>query len=1059
MPIPTPDLDINIMPKPPELPMAAPVPPPLPKPPPQLREFGDALATRKLMYDNTLAAAQAIEPYEDDKHRIELHDVDWADPDRFPKSKRKQVLLTGQTLARRMRGTWRMFDKATGQLKGERSQYIGAVPYLSSMGTFLHRGNEYTVSHQQRLNPGIFARQKANGELESHLNFLPGKGVSHRYFLDPNTGLFKMRFAQSEMPLMPLLKAMGATDAEMRDAWHDDVHGDKVFRANFAKSDPSVLKKLQQKILRAADLAGGDNVSLDHKMVERFKAMEIDPEISRRTLGTPYARLDKDAMLAATRKLMHVNLGKAEADDRDHLANQTFFGPEDLFAERIKRDHAGIRRGTFKKISGLGSLDKMPSGLLTPQIEHVLLGSGLAQSLEEINPLEVFDKQSRITRMGEGGIPSMDSVPDEARSVQPSHMGFMDPSRTPESFRAGIDLNLAHGARKGNDGRIYQQLKDKSGNLVWKSPQDLADSVIANTDALAWDTKRVPVMRGGKQDYATRDEIDYVVPDFSNAFSPLAKMTPFMAATKPGRVSMGARYITQALGLRKGEAPYVQMGVRDDAEGRSNDMVYGKHAGALRADKGGQVLAAEDGGIKVRYDDGTEDDIDLYHNYPFNRKSFIHQTPTVKPGDTFKAGQLLAKSNFTDDTGAVALGINARVAYMPLEGYNFEDAQVISESAAKKFSSEHMYQHDLEVTPKHKVGMKSFVSLFPSKYDRKTLAKMDETGLIRVGETVEHGEPLILAAKEKDRSANKIHKARQPGYSDESVTWEHKDPGVVTDVVQGKNGPVVVVKSVHAAQVADKLSGRVGDKGTIAAILPDDQMPRDADGNPYEVLLSPDGTITRANPSQNIEGWLGKIAHKTGKPVIVPDFNDESSLVDWTRDQMAKHGVSPTSDVFWPKKNMTVKGIGDGYRYLMKLHHTSESKAQARDGGAYSADETPAKGGQTGCFTGDTRIVVHPSTTGQAETESASVAIRDIVKMRLRAKVGSASITKEGVVASKWDTVGDWFAYFVSPSDLITVTLENGQTFSCTKNHVLYAADGTKVFAGDIRPGTDLLEV
>ncbi len=1023
---------------------------------PEMREFGDALTTRRFIYEDALEAARTIQPVEDDNYRLVLKDVDWHDPERFRRKQRKHAVLTGQTLARRMKGTWELYDKKTGALLGSEKKIVGAVPYLSSMGTFTHRGNEYTVNQQQRLKAGVFARVKDNGELESHFNILPGKGVSHRYFLDPETGIFKIKFGQSEMPLMPLIKAMGATDREIQGAW-----GPELWQSNYAKNDPGVVKKLAQRLFRKRDwMESPDEGSATKRLVERFYNMELDPTVTKRTLGQPFDRVSKEAILAATGKLLRVSRKEEEPDDRDHLAYQQFYGPEDLFAERIRRDHGNIRKQLLRKLAfANGDIKKIPSGALTPQIEQVLLGSGLAQALEEINPAEVFDKQGRITRLGEGGIPSVDSIPDEARSVQPSHMGFMDPIRTPESFRVGVDLNMARNSRKGRDGKIYTQVKGKDGQLSWKSPEDLADATVATPEVLSpksmWaDTKRVPVMKGGKIDYVTRDEIDYVLPDFNKAFSPLANLVPFMSATKPGRVSMGARYMTQALPVRNAEAPWVQGGIPGSDE--SYEEQYGKHMGAVKADKGGRVMGIKDGVVKVKYDDGTQDEIELYQNHPFNRKTYIHQDPLVKPGDVFKPGQVLAKSNYTDHTGAAALGLNMRVAYFPYKGLNFEDAQVISESAARRLSSEHMYQHDVEVTDKHKMGKKAFIALFAGKYDKATLDRLDDKGVIRVGETVNYGDPLVLAAKERDRAQNKIHKKRQPGYADESVTWKHHDPGVVTDVVWGKNGPVVLVKSVNRMQVGDKMSGRYGDKGVVSAIIPDDQMPHDKDGKPFEVLLSPDGIITRTNPSQEIEAALGKIAAVTGKPVKVPDFDNIEDLQDWADKELAKHGLKGTEDVIWPEKGVRVPGVGTGYRFMMKLHHTAESKGQGRDSGAYSTDESPAKGGESGCFVGDTLIKAWPTRLkGGVEKP-----IREIVEEKYDGEVLSCLLphSHRAQPAYCWDRVTDWFHYEVPAEDVITLTLDNGETISCTKNHVFFLKDGTRKCAGDLTEDDELLE-
>jgi DNA-directed RNA polymerase subunit beta len=296
----------------------------------------------------------------------------------------------------------------------------------------------------------------------------------------------------------------------------------------------------------------------------------------------------------------------------------------------------------------------------------------------------------------------------------------------------------------------------------------------------------------------------------------------------------------------------------------------------------------------------------------------------------------------------MALGVNARTAYMPWKGYNFEDANVISESMAKRMSSQHMYQHDVDVTDRHKMGKNNYVSLFPQKFDNKTLAMLDDKGIIKVGQTVSYGQPLILAALEKDSPQNKVHKQGAKAFGDNSVLWEHHDPGIVTAVAQGKNGPVVQVKSIVPTQVGDKMSGRYGDKGVIAAIVPDNQMPTDSQGRPFEVLLNPLGIVTRTNPAQKFELMLGKIAEMTGKPIAVPDFEDIEDMTEWTEQQLKKHNLKGEENVLDVTRGRYVDNVATGNRFYMKLHHTAESKGQGRGSGGYSLEDAPAKGGASG---------------------------------------------------------------------------------------------------------------
>lgn len=922
-------------------PPIAPVQPPAPAI--DYRDFGDTDKTRTRIYDNVLSAARGIEPISNDRHTLRLSEVDYQDPERVSKRDQKAAILNGLSRGRRLRGTWELVDNATQQVIDRKRSVLASVPYLTERGTFINNGTEYTLKNQQRLLPGVYTRVRDNGEIESHANIMPGKGVSHRYFLDPEKGQFKIRVGQGTVGLTPLLKALGATPDQMKEAWGRDL-----FASNYNADDAAEYKKLKQKFLSAKEMEG-DEPSQRQALVDKFAKMELDPEVTRRTLGKPHKNLTLDAVLDITKKLVRVSRNEDEPDDRDALTYQQFMGPEDLFAERIARDKGGLRRQLLWQISGKGNLQSMPSSALGKQLMAALMTSGLGQAIEEINPAELYDKTTAVSRLGEGGIPSTDAIPKEARSVQPSMFGYVDPLRTPESGKVGVDTYLARGAKKGSDGKLYSQFRDvRTGELMFKTPQQVADMTIGFPGSQQSDSPRVAAMRGGKMMYVPKSEIDLELPAMEEAFNPLSNIIPMKSQVKGQRLVMASRMTTQALPIRDAEAPLVQSAVPGTDGNESFEEQYAKAMGALRAPKGGVVTAVTDDEIKVRYEDGSEETHDLYQNFPFNRKTFIHQSAAVRPGDRFTPNQLLARSNFTDPTGATALGRNARTAYIAWQGKNFEDAVVISEGFARKMASEHMYQHELEVNDKTKFGKKSFIQLFPGKFDKAMLAKLDDNGVIKPGTEVQYGDPLILGATQKESAYNKVHKQSQSGFNDATVLWNHHDPGIVTDVVMGKTGPTVVVKAASTTKVGDKLSGRYGDKGVIADVIPDDQMPRGADGQPFEVLLNPLGVITRTNPAQMAELLLGKIAAKRGKPIKVQDFDSSKDMAEWVMQELGKEGLSDLEDIIDPSKEQKIKGIATGNRFFMKLHHTAESKTQGRGGGAYTMEDTPAKGGAEG---------------------------------------------------------------------------------------------------------------
>ena len=225
---------------------------------------------------------------------------------------------------------------------------IAKIPYLTDGGTFVHKGSEYILRHQARLHPGAYTREKENGEIESHSNILRG-GPGHRYSIDPAKGIFYVDVRQSHIPLLPLLHELGADDKEIQKAW-----GPEIYAANVAKADASALPKLQ------ARFSGLKKLPLR----EAFDKMELDPEVTERTLGKPYAKMDAQTIMAITKKLLAVSRKEAETDDRDHLAYQQVMGPEDLIAERIAKDRAGVRRHLLYRMSGHGHLQHMPASAL-----------------------------------------------------------------------------------------------------------------------------------------------------------------------------------------------------------------------------------------------------------------------------------------------------------------------------------------------------------------------------------------------------------------------------------------------------------------------------------------------------------------------------------------------------------------------------------------------------------------------------------------------------------------------------------------------------------------------
>ena len=1056
----------------------------------------DPVFTREDIFDSVANHARNIKPIQNDLYTLSLSDVGYEGPERFSKKEHKQAVLSHGSLARKLRGTWNLTDNKTGDPIAQRRATLANVPYMTDSGTFVHNGVEYTLAHQMRLRAGVYTREKENGELEAHVNVLPGKGRMHRYFLDPKTGVFKINIGQAQIPLMPLLKTLGVNDQQIRDAWGNDLTA-----LNIAKGDAGTLDKLYNRLVYKPM----PNLTPEDKqkaISDEFGKMELDEEVTKRTLGRPIKNLTPDAILDITKKLIALNRREAEPDDRDSMAFQQIMGPEDLIGERFTKDRAMLRQLLWKA-TAKKTLDHVPTGAFNKAIVSALIGSGLGMcfdpqtavmtrrgfvawpdvqdddefacdidgkleyhratkiyrqeytgllygchtkqvdylvtpnhrlwckakdfgeyredradaahgrgrvfktgpnpsdniparvnsdsvnkrigkdssyytqnysgmvycasvpgeklyvmrdgkahwslnSLEEINPSEIFDHQTRVTRLGEGGIGSLDAVPMESRAVQPSHFGFVDYLRSPESGKVGVDMRFSRGAVKGSDGKIYMKVKNlQTGQLEYKSPQDVADEPLVFPGEDKTDLPSVAAIKNGKLAYIPREEAKYILPSMDSSFSMLSNMVPLKSMMKGHRVIMGSRMFTQALPLANAESPFIQSATADDPT-KSYEDIMGEKMGAIRADDHAEVLSINPDEMVLRKKDGTKQVVELYNDQPFNRKSAYTQTPLVQPGDIVKPGQLLAKSNFTDNNGTTALGLNMRVGYLPFKGLVYDDSVVVSESAAKRLTSEHMYQHEAEADENNFIDKRKFISLFPGEYDKKVLDSFTDNGVIKPGTTVNHGDPLLLVAKANTTTYGQVHRGQRSNFTNDVVTWDHHEPGIVTDVTKTKRGYSVVVKSKAQMEVGDKLTGRFGDKGVVAGVIPDEQMPHDAQGRPLEVLVSPLGLASRVNPSQIVEAALGKVAEKTGQPYKIKDFDSDNDLVDFARGELRKNNLTDLDDVTDPETGRKIKGVLTGNRFFMKLHHTSASKMQGRSTGGYTAEGAPAKGGDTG---------------------------------------------------------------------------------------------------------------
>lgn len=460
------------------------------------------------------------------------------------------------------------------------------------------------------------------------------------------------------------------------------------------------------------------------------------------------------------------------------------------------------------------------------------------------------------------------------------------------------------------------------------------------------------VIRNSRIDTAPDKDVDVEIISPTRFVGTHANIVPMFNNAQSPRLFYAARFVNQAMPIKNRETPLVQSLDPEDPDGKSFEDKFGERMGARYfKDDEGEVTNITPEEIEIKLPNGEKKYVDLYNNFQFNRKTQLSNKPIVKVGDKLKKGQLLASSNFTDDNGTVSMGINARVALVPYKGYSMDDAIVVSESFAKRLTSEHNYAHELSKEGDLKFGKTHYTSLFPRQFTKDQLSNLDDNGVVKPGTVLHKGDPIILATKPKAISSNshlgKLGKTFRQMRTDATEVWDHDYPGVVTDSVYGKKNARVFVNADVPLKVGDKQIMRNGQKDIVSLILPDEQMPRSLDGTPFEVLLNPLALPSRVNTATPYELLLGKLASLDGKPLKVPAFNKAgTSRLEEVKKELAKRGISDTEEIFDPMTNRKLeKPVTTGIGYFYKLHHVVDSKVSARGQGSYD------------CYSEDTEVL------------------------------------------------------------------------------------------------------
>ena len=453
-------------------------------------------------------------------------------------------------------------------------------------------------------------------------------------------------------------------------------------------------------------------------------------------------------------------------------------------------------------------------------------------------------------------------------------------------------------------------------------------------------------------DHGRLEKTDTLHPDHlefaktSDLFALPSNLIPGLAGTSGGRVLLGSKASLQAISLTNREAPLVQAhsGVKDDATFVNR---FGKHLLAVTAEKPGVIKTITDDEIVVENTDKTKSNYDLYNNFNLGRKSFLQHSPIVKVGDKVHGNEVLATSNFTDNKGQIATGVNLRTAIMPFRSGNFEDAFVVTETGAKKLDAEQMIRIRVDCKFGLETSKDRYISLFPNKFLNSQLSNIDSDGVIKTGSVIVNGDPVILcfspkALKSTDIALGKLSKVLKNAFRDEVEEWHYMHPGKVVEVNKAGDLITVHIKTIRSLSVGDKISNAWGAKGVCGDIISDSQSPVDKDGKPVDIMLNSMSITSRVAPALAVALGLGKLAQKQGKPVKMSQFTKDSSIAN-VIDVLKKHNISDTETLYDPVTNKELN-VTVGPLYFTRLTHISEDKASSRSQGvSYTWDQAPAK--------------------------------------------------------------------------------------------------------------------
>jgi len=854
----------------------------------------------------------------------------------------------GQIQAKHMNATWgipikvkfALKDKAGKSLDKSGWKTILNIPLLTGRGTYIVDGQEYAIRRQLRLLPGVYTAKTAEG-VGTFINTSTRQNIKMSF--SPDTLKFETNIGNRKFSLYPVLSALGVPDDVMRKTW-----GEKVFSAN-AERGAHLLESTVDRLYKTMYAYGEPTTSYPDKVqliLDAFEQSGLDEWSTKTTLGKPYDGVTPGMFIDTTKKMLGVSNGTLKSDRRDALYFRSLYGIDDMVGFALNKYQQKLDKKIRFRLDNLERDDinyivSRPIAMVNKAVLQRFNQHDLAFLPIQANPLDDFNTLSEVTLMGEGGIGSEHSIPISSRALDDSNVGMLGPLQTPASSRVGANTHLTLGADKDGPDIMGMVAPIDSHEIYHASAREMYDLHIA----LPGEFKKVPsgwkankskvlAVYKGKIGKVPAGKIKYVIPNHSNMFTLSSNTIPFLNHDAPTRMSMGTSQMAHLVKLKNPQRSLVQNII--DYDGKkpitAEESYYKKMN--IRSPLRGVVQRVEADNIVIKgTKDGKLHKVAYYNNFPLNTTRMMNTTPIVKKGDRIREGDVIAENGFSD-RGQLATGLNLHIAYMPWKGLNFQDGLVISDTAAKNFTSLHTYQEEYSKHPKDVYNKSKFVAHYPNLYTNSQLSKMDADGIIKEGMQINKGDPLALKISPRKLTEDDILRGqistvfRSPMARDEK-TWEHENLGTVHKVVKGRDFIKVYVKTEEMLRRADKLSGRHGQKGVVVAVLPDDEMPRTQNGDIIDIIQNPAAVPARMNLGQILETSAGKLAHHTGKVYKVDNFRDNITPEILSK-QLKDAGLSD-QDMLYDAEGNEIGSVFTGRQHFFKLRQQAEKYFKARN--------------------------------------------------------------------------------------------------------------------------------